>query len=246
MGTQLSKSQISLIAVGCILLFYWVGTIVYIIESKKSISPTPQPPKFTSAPTQSPEPPSFTTAPTTPTPTPVPTNSPTLTPTLSPLPHLEFDPSGMASPPNAPDNFYRLGCRAALSEGLFPFSEFKTDGTFHSGTLQDYYTYDQWGWNGNTDQYSCGWTVLGGKNTCPSDPKPNQPWTDEECGICATASKDPNCIWTRSSNSCYETVGRNPNVTFVPTYRGMDISQCFYREQGYNNDKKLCCDPSVA
>ncbi len=261
MGTQISKTQISkthisLIIIGCVLLFYWVGIGVYISESKKSTSSPTIPPEFTSTPIIS-LPPEFTNSPTI-RPTIQPTIRPTIQPTPSPMPHLEFDSSGPAGPPDAPANFYRLGCQAALAEGLFPFSNFNTTGEYHSGVLCNYYKYDTWGYGGDTEQLNCGGNCTSGIKINCSDASPpispNQPWSDEQCDICATASKDPNCIWTGGSGSCYETLGRvdyvdgkwvSNNITFVPTYHGMDISQCYYKSLGNYNDNKLCCDPSV-
>jgi hypothetical protein len=252
MGVQLSLLQKSSIVLGIIIIIYFIVIGAYIGTNKNSTSSS------VSSDTNNSSPPIFTNSPVT---NPPVTNSPVTNPPVisTPLPtspsifHLGFDTVPPPGPDNAPSNFYRLGCEAALSSGLFPFTEFNTTGTFHSGTLQDYYTYDQWGYSGATDQYNCGWS-LSGKKTCPPDPKPNIPWSDEQCDVCATASRDPNCLWTQASNSCYQTVGRydivngkiiSQNVTFVPTYHGMDISQCFYNPQGNFNDMKLCCDPLV-
>jgi hypothetical protein len=255
MGAQLTMPQKSLAVVGCVLFVYIIGVIVYVVQNLKTpTSPSTNPPTFTPSPTN---PPIFT---------PLPTISPTTSPQTEPPiptdtspPHLEFNDNALEGPPGFTDNFYRLGCQAALSEGLFPFSNFNTTGTFKSGILCDYYNYDTWGFGGDTDQLNCGGNCITGvKTTCSSTTppaSPNQAWTDEQCGICATASKDPNCIWTKTSDSCYRTLTRvdfvdgkwvDNNVTFVPSYHGMDISQCYYKAQGELNDHKLCCDPSVA
>ena len=229
MGSQLSLPKKTLIGMGMLLLIYIIVLVVVLVKIPEHTTP----PIFTPNPTNGPTTPPVTTPPVT-------------TPPVSPENHLPFDNTPPNGPENTPKNFYRLGCKAALSEGIFPFSKFNTDGIFHSGTLQDYYSYDTWGFGGDTDEYSCGWSITGGKKVCPPDPKPNNPWSDEQCDICATASKDPNCIWTRTSSDCYKTLLRDPNVTFIPTYHGMDISQCYYKSQGTSNDNKLCCDPSVA
>lgn len=257
MGASISLPVISLIVLTVLIIGYIIGVSVY-ASQKSTETPTPTPPSFTPAPST---PPAFTPSPTS---SPIPSPTITPSPTPSPAPHLEFNSDALAGPPNAPSNFYRLGCRAALSEGLFPFSNFNTTGTYHSGTTCNYYTYDTWGFGGDYSQVGCGSTCLpptegiGIKGSCTDTsppPSPNQPWTDEQCDICATASKDPNCIWTQYTDSCYTTISRvdyvngkwvDNNVTFVPTYHGMDISQCYYRPQGLNNDHKLCCDPSVA
>lgn len=244
MGNQLTAPQKSLIVMGCVLFIYVIGSIAYSVSSKKSIeTPVPTPPAFTPGPTINPTvPPGFT---------PGPTINPTVPPdNYTPVPHLEFDHSALEGPPGFTSNFYRLGCKAAFSEGLFPFSKFDNTGSYHSGILCNYYTYDTWGFGGDTQQLNCGGNCVSGIKTNCSETSPpvspNQPWTDEQCDICATASRDPNCIWTRASDSCYTTIARTDNVTFVPTYHGMDISQCYYKSQGNFDDKKLCCDPSVA
>jgi hypothetical protein len=249
MGNQLTTPQKSLIAVGFVLFFYTIAIIAY-FTTRGSETSTSEPtfPAFTPDPTLNPTLPAFT-----PDPTISPTSGPidTSIPTMPPAPHLEFDNNSLQGPPGFGSDFYRLGCQAAISEGLFPFSSFNTTGIYHTGVLCNYYTYDTWGFGGDTNQLNCGGNCLTGvKTSCSSDSppsSPNQPWSDEQCGICATASKDPNCIWTRASDSCYQTITRgDKNVTFVPSYRGMDISQCYYKPQGEFNDTKLCCDPSVA
>lgn len=246
MGISLSLPQISLIILGCVLLSYSVGVGIYIKTNTSSTQP-PLPPLLPNLSPETMATPSATSVASSSNSTSTPTFTSTITPTVAPMPHLEFDSGYLAGPPNTPSNFYRLGCQAAFSEGLFPFSNFNTTGTLKTGIIQDYFSYDKWGYGGGTGEYDCGWTLTKGKNTCPPDPKPNIPWTDEQCDICATASKDPSCIWTESSSDCYRTLLRNSNnVTFVPTYHGMDISQCYYSPQGLFNDNKLCCDPAVS
>jgi hypothetical protein len=238
MGIQLSFPQKSLIGLMCLLLIYIIAIIVYYVEiSKSSSSPTPSPtpPAFTPTPSIS-----TSTSSHTPTSTPISSSTPTPTPTT---PHLSFNNNEVQGPPHAPSDFYRLGCQAAFSEGLFPFTSFNTQGTFNTGILQNYYTYDKWGFGGTTGEFDCGWTLLGGKTPCPASAatSPNQPWNDEACDICATAAKDPNCMWS-NSNSCTLLFGE----TLSKTYHGMDISQCYYNGQGYFSSNQLCCNPSVA
>jgi len=258
MGNQLTTPQKSLVGVSCILFIYIIIIIAYFATKTNTSTSTsmPTPPSFTPDPTL---PPIFTPTPTNPATT-MPTTASTTSPIPSPEPHLDFDNSALEGPPGFGPDFYRLGCQAALSEGLFPFNNFDTTGKYNTGVLCNYYTYDTWGFGNDTNQLNCGGNCVSGVKTSCSDTSPptspNQPWTDEQCDICATASKDPNCIWTQTSNSCYQTLTRgyfnndgvwiNQNVSFVPSYRGMDISQCYYRSQGNFNDHKLCCDPSVA
>jgi hypothetical protein len=248
MGTQTSKlftGEISLIILSILIVVYiiTIGVIVGTSNSQQTNTPTSAP-IFTQSPTIAP------------TQAPSPSSSPSSSPSPSPSPspessvHLDFDPDPLPGPPNAPSNFYRLGCTAALSEGLFPFTSFNDTGIFNNGALCDYYKFDTWGFGHNTDQVNCNGNCTSGvSGNCSSEIHPNNPngpWTDEQCGICATAAKDPNCIWSKTSDSCYTTIMRSPNVTFVPTYYGMDISECYYKEKGSFNDHKLCCDPSVS
>lgn len=253
MGNQLTTPIKFLIGVSCILFIYIIVIIVYFATKTDSSIPipTPSPPIFTPSPTL---PPIFT-----PSPTIAPTDIPTVTPTTSPIPtpapaaHLEFDNSVSEDFYGFGPNFYRLGCQAALSEGLFPFTNFNTTGKYNTGMFCNYYTYDTWGFGNDTNKINCCTTDC--SRTSPPT-SPNKPWTDEQCGVCATASKDPNCIWTQRSNSCYETLMRgyydsdgkwiSQNVKFVPSYHGMDISQCYYHPEGNFNDHKLCCDPTVS
>jgi hypothetical protein len=253
----MSGSVKSLIVLGCFLFIYFIIIIIiYIVVSPNTSNGASEPPIFTpntSSSSSSSLPPIFTPSATS-NATTNPTNSPTPISMPSPEPHLLFDNSILDNVPN----YYHLGCQAALSEGIFPFSNFNTTGKYNNGVLCDYYSYDTWGFGGDTDQLNCTGTCIGGvKSTCSSTmtpPSPNKQWTDAQCDICATASKDPNCIWTRATDSCYKTVARvdyvngqlvDNNVTYVPRYHSMDISQCYYRSQGNNNDHKLCCDPSV-
>lgn len=238
MGNQLTTPMKTLIGVGFIMLFYIIGIIAYFsIKNSGTSTQAPTLPSFTSSPTSKPITTLEPTSPST-------TSDPTTSSTVSP--HLDFDNASLQGPPGFGPDFYRLGCQAAISEGLFPFTSFDTTGTYKTGTLCNYYTYDTWGFGGDTNQLNCGGNCISGTKTTCSDISPpispNQPWSDEQCGICATASKDPNCIWTRSSDSCY----KSDNVSYVPSYRGMDISQCYYKEKGNFNDTKLCCNPSVA
>ena len=234
--SQLKSEEISLIILSILIVCFIIGAgVVFGMKPKETTAPTVAPtraPTFTRSPTPAP---TFTPGPTS-----APTNAPTMGPTSAPSPpHLSFNPNNqLDGPPNAPPNFYRKGCQAALSEGYFPFLKFNTAGAFNSGYLQDYFKYDTWGWSGGTSEFDCGWTLSGGKNACPPDPKPNIPWTDEQCDICVTASKDRACRWTDYSSDC--------SSGYVPSYRGMDISGCWYNPQGINNAHKLCCDPSVA
>jgi hypothetical protein len=237
--SQLKTEEISLIILSILIVCFIIGAgVVFGTAPKVTSAPTVAPtraPTFTRSPTRAP---TFTPGPTS-----APTNSPTAEPTSAPSPpHLAFiKDAKLDGPPNAPPNFYRKGCTAALSEGLFPFDSFNTTGKFYSGILQDYFKYDTWGWSGKTPEFECGWTLSGGKNPCV-DPKPNIPWSDEQCDICATASKDSACRWTDRSSDC----GIWNGVQYVQSYRDMDISECWYNALGLFNAHKLCCDPSVS
>lgn len=239
--SKLKGEEISLIVLSSLIVCFIVavGVIFGIKPTQPTSAPTPRPtsaPTFTHSPTAAP---TFTAAPTR-----GPTSAPTIAPTSAPTPpHLTYDPNLTLGPSNVPLNFYRKGCAAALTE-LFPFSSFNTTGTFHSGNIQDYYTYDTWGYSGGTDKYDCGFTIINGKNVCPPDPKPNIPWTDQQCDICATASQDPNCKWTQHDSNCYtDYLG---GIQYVPSYKGLDISSCWYNPIGNFNAKKLCCNPAIA
>ena len=168
MGANLTTPQISLIVLSILMLGYIIGVSVYASESSKT--PPTSPPHFTPTP-KPPPPPTFTT---TPTPSPTATPSPTVTPTptASPAPHLSFNTNSLAGPPNAPDNFYRLGCQAALSEGLFPFSQFNMTGTYTSGVLCNYYLYDTWGFGNDNNQVNCGGYCISGITSSCSDTSP--------------------------------------------------------------------------
>jgi len=169
--------------------------------------------------------------------------------------HLIYQQKPNIGPVDAPFNFYNLGCKAAFSEELFPFTKFDTVGKYKKGAIPfcTYYNFDEWGFGGNVGEVNCKLEGFNGISTCATGiddttctssiepPSPNIPWSDEQCGICATASQDPSCRWTKFKNDCYDPLFGDK---YVETYKGMDISECYYRPKGVLNDHKLCCKPT--